>query len=124
MDEDDYGNEYDLPDDEEETTEYGYTSNLWLAKAMIYMADEMDLKYAVAALFDHMHKITTSTIDVELVRETLVQVTATGLPTVFVGLAKEQITEEEIERFNDIMRGTPTADRPTKPQPTEEPDQD
>lgn len=112
MNEDDYEDEYDLPDDESDVTEYGYTSNLWLAKAMIYMADEMDLKYAVAALFDHMHKIATSTIDVELVRETLVQVTATGLPTVFVGLAKEQITEEEIAAFEAQMRGTPTAEKP------------
>lgn len=76
----------------EGTPEFGYNSNLYLASHLVRNAQHEDLVLALLALLNAAHNQADGYLSSELVRETIVQVIATGTLSVYTGIGK---TEEQ-----------------------------
>lgn len=72
--------------------EFGYNSNLYLASHLVRNAHPEDTVLALLALLNAAHNQADGYLSSEVVRETIVQVIATGSTTVYTGIDK---TEEQ-----------------------------
>ncbi len=77
----------------EEPIEYGYTSNHWLASVLVNHAPEEHLATALKALLAQCtlaERTGDQYLSIEVVREAIVQILATGLPTVHTGINTDE----------------------------------
>lgn len=77
---------------DDKTPEFGYNSNLYLASHLVRSAQHEDTILALLALLNAAHNQPDGYLSSELVRETIVQVIATGTLSVYTGIGK---TEEQ-----------------------------